>query len=465
MLSGKISKFLEIDFAARCDAYWFNTCFNLLMHIQSYFNKLPLSSTRDKIYYNMPFWLAAALVALISVAYNYLFNYCEELAISYSSTYWVYVFPPFAILGSFLVAHFISKEASGSGIPQVIACVELSQMSDEKKGILEKLLSVKMIFAKIIGSCMCILGGAVTGREGPTLQISAAVFYQINKYWPKKLPQPNLSSMLLAGGAAGLASAFNTPLGGVVFAIEEMSKSHISTIRTAVFQAVILAGVLAQVFLGNYLYLGTAQYLHPSWHVLYQTVFVALVTGLFGAVFAESLFKINQWRMKKSLQQKILIAFVFGVLFSALIWLCGVQVTGSGKSLMVNLLSTPESHVSLEITVGRILGSLFTYSGGVIGGIFAPALSSGAAIGQFIAQSFEFINVKIMIMVGMVGFLTGITRTPFTSFVLVLEMSDSHEIIIYLMLASMVSNVVGKMINPKSFYEQVAHGLIHADKK
>ncbi|MFN3453706.1 MAG: chloride channel protein, partial [Pseudobdellovibrio sp.] len=283
--------------------------------------------------------------------------------------------------------------------------------------------------------------------------------------WPKKLTQPNISSMLLAGGAAGLASAFNTPLGGVVFAIEEMSKSHISSIRTAVFQAVILAGVLAQFFLGNYLYLGTAQYLHPSWHVLYQTVLVALVAGLLGAIFAESLYKINQWRMKKKFQQKILIALMFGFLFSALIWLCGLQVTGSGKSLMVNLLSNPESHVSLEVTVGRILGSLFTYSGGVIGGIFAPALSSGAAIGQFIAQSFEFINVKIMIMVGMVGFLTGITRTPFTSFVLVLEMSDSHEIIIYLMLASMVSNFVGKMINPKSFYEQVAHGLIHADKR
>lgn len=416
-----------------------------------------IRSAQEKFLLNLPFWIAAGLTALISVFYTQVFKICEEWALKNSENPWIYVTAPLALLASFLMGHFISKEALGSGIPQVIAAVE---MSSARHPYLEKLLSIKMVFVKIFGSCVCVLGGGVSGREGPTLQISTAVFYQLSRLWPKKLPQPQLPAMILAGGAGGLASAFNTPLGGVVFAIEELSKSHISLVRTAVFQAVIIAGLSAQLFLGNYLYLGDSSFGTIPLAVIYQTVLIAGLVGLTGAVFAEGLFRITTWRSKRSFLVKVIMTLVCGLLLSLTIYICGPQTIGAGKHVMVDILQNPISSADPLLPVARIFGNFFTYVAGVIGGVFAPALASGATLGQFLSQIFGLANVKLMIMVGMVAFLTGITRTPFTSFVLVLEMSDSHEIILYLMISSMVANLVARLVNAKGFYEMAAHGIV-----
>lgn len=427
------------------------------MNPKLFLKNVHFQSAQHKILINLPFWISAGLAALVSVLYNVLFRLSEDWARSHSEDPLLLMTAPLALLGSFLLGHFFSKEAIGSGIPQVIASVELSSSNHP---FLSKLLGIRMLIAKIFGSCLCVLGGGVSGREGPTLQVSTAVFYQFSRLWPKNLPKPQLPAMILAGGAAGLASAFNTPLGGIVFAIEELSKSHISVVRTAVFQAVIIAGILAQLFLGNYLYLGDSSFGALPFSVLYQTVIIAGIVGLAGGLFAESLFRISTWRNTKSFSTKLFMTVICGIFLSLTIWACGPQTVGAGKHLMLEILKNPMTETNPLLPVARIFGSFFTYIGGVIGGIFAPALASGATLGQFLSQIFGFMSVKLMIMVGMVAFLTGITRTPFTSFVLVLEMSDSHEIILYLMLASLVSNVTARIVSAKSFYEKAASQIL-----
>lgn len=415
-----------------------------------------LGHVQNKIFLNLPFWIASIIVALVSVFYNQIFKICEEFAIENGDQPILLFTAPFALLASFLIGHYFSKEAIGSGIPQVIASIELAENNNP---VLRKLLGIKMLVAKIVGSCVVVAGGGVSGREGPTLQVSAAIFYQLSRFWPRRLPQPQLQSMLLAGGAAGIASAFNTPLGGVVFAIEELSKSHVSLVRTSVFQAVLIAGILAQLFLGNYLYLGKVDFGTFPFAVLLQTILVAALVGVAGGLFAETLYRFSVWRGTKTLRTKILVTFACGLLLSLTIWTFGASTVGAGKQVMVQLLDDPTT-ASPWLSVSRILGNMFTYFGGVIGGIFAPSLSSGAALGQLIASTLGFVNMKLMVLVGMVAFLTGVTRTPFTSFVLVLEMSNSHEIILYLMLSSMVANVTARIINSKGFYEQAAHDII-----
>jgi H+/Cl- antiporter ClcA len=427
------------------------------MHITDRFLKDPrFTGVQQKFFLNLPFWIAASAAALVSVFYNQVFKVCEEFALNHAAQPIILFTAPVALLGSFLIGHYFSKEAIGSGIPQVIASIELAEKNHP---VLEKLLSIKMLIAKIVGSCVVVFGGGVSGREGPTLQVSAAIFYQLSRFWPRKLPQPQLPAMLLAGGAAGIASAFNTPLGGVVFAVEELSKSHISLVRTSVFQAVIIAGILAQLFLGNYLYLGAVDFGSFPAVVLLQTILVGALVGVAGSLFAETLYRFSVWRGTKTFRNKILITIVCGLLLSLTIWALGPLTVGAGKHVMVQLLNDPNSaHPFLALA--RILGNVLTYFGGVIGGIFAPSLSSGAALGQLLASTFGFESVKLMILVGMVAFLTGVTRTPFTSFVLVLEMSNSHEVILYLMLSSMVANVSARIINSKSFYEQAAHDIV-----
>ncbi len=421
-------------------------------------------SAREKVALNLPFWLAAGLAAIVSVLFNKIFKVCEDWALAHASDPILLWTAPLALLASFLVGYFFSKESIGSGIPQVIATVEASSPSHTNEKVLRGYLGVPMIFVKMLGSCLCVLGGGVTGREGPTLQVSAGIFYQVSKYWPKRFSKPQMQAMILAGGAAGLASAFNTPLGGVVFAIEELSKSHISAIRTTVFQSVIIAGVLAQLFLGNYLYLGDTKFGNFPAEVLVQTIFIAGIVGVIGAGFAESLYRVTKWRGEKSFAIKLSMTVICGLLLSLSIWLFGPSTVGSGKAFMIDLLRSPNAAASPLLPLARICGNFFTYVAGVIGGVFAPALSSGAALGQLIAEMMGFASTKLMILVGMVAFLTGITRTPFTSFILVLEMSNSHEVILYLMLASVIANLCSRIVSAEGFYEQAGHDILSAAK-
>jgi H+/Cl- antiporter ClcA len=105
----------------------------------------------------------------------------------------------------------------------------------------------------------------------------------------------------------------------------------------------------------------------------------------------------------------------------------------------------------------RMLGSIICFNTGAAGGVFAPALAAGASIGSYIAGISEMTggNANILILSGMVGFLTGVTRTPFTSAILVLEMTDRHSVIFYLMLAGLISNIAALIVEKQSFYEQL----------
>ncbi|MBX2993601.1 MAG: chloride channel protein [Bdellovibrionaceae bacterium] len=430
----------------------------LRMNARHFLHNSHVADFQRQILFNLPFWTAAGLTALISVVYNKLFGLCEEWALDHAASSLILWTAPVALLASFLIGHFFSREALGSGIPQVIAAAELA---NEAPAGLRKLLGLRMLAAKIVGSCVCVLGGGVTGREGPTLQVSASVFYQLSRVWPKRFTAPSLQGMILAGGAAGLASAFNTPLGGIVFVIEELSKAHISVIRTSVFQAVIIAGILAQLFLGNYLYLGHVSFGSFPLEALAQTALIAAVVGFLGSGFAELLYRITRWRAHRSFRVKIAMTLLCGLLLSASIAVWPTTV-GAGKTTMVKLLEHPEAPASLSLSASRMLGNFLTYNAGVIGGVFAPSLSSGAALGQWIAQTLGFASVKLMILVGMVAFLAGLTRSPFTSFVLVLEMSNSHDIILYLMLASLFANLAARFVGKESFYERAAHDILKA---
>jgi len=425
------------------------------------FSKLKRPYGYDKIVHplllNLPFWIGAAIVALVAVLYAKGFAYCEDWALSRGATPLVMMTAPLGIIVSFLLGHFISKESMGSGIPQIIASVEVKE---DESPLLKKLLGIKMIFIKMLGSCACVFGGGSTGREGPTLQVSAAIFYQLSRLWPQKLPKPSQNLMILAGGAGGLAAAFNTPLGGVVFAIEELAKVHIQHVRTSIFQAVIISGLISQILVGNYLYLGTSTLDSHSSVLIYQTLILAIIIGFIGAFFAESLFRIGRWRKSKSFGIQLAMTIVCAGIFAFLIWLCGPSTLGGGKTFMTELLKNPESQTSILIPISRYFGNFFTYIGGVIGGVFAPALASGASIAHYVSSELGFQAPRVMILVGMVAFLTGVTRTPFTSFVLVLEMSDSHEVIIYLMLSSLVASLMANLISTKSFYEQAAHDIL-----
>ena len=412
----------------------------------------------------LPYWVAAVLTALASYAFAKAFSYSEHIADWWATMNPLYAFfvIPIGLCVSFALTYFIAPYASGSGIPQLIAGLEVAEGDPS---LVNRLLGLRVMLVKFVATCVTVAGGGVSGREGPMLQISGCIFRLIQRYWPKMKIQFDPHSMILAGGAAGLASAFNTPIGGVIFAIEELGKVHISRIRTSVFHAVIIAGLLTQALMGNYIYLSR---IPLQQYGLRSTFFLAFATagiGMIGAFFGLMIVKANDFRASLSLSNRFLMTAACGLAMATLFYFTNADSLGSGRELIQKLIEHPEIPVGPELGVSRVAGNYFTYIGGVVGGIFAPSLASGAAFGSWLSQYVTGANPEVWILGGMVAFLTGVTRTPFTSLVLVLEMTDSHGIILDLMLAAMLAQGAARLVDPVSFYEHMAHRIVAGAKK
>jgi H+/Cl- antiporter ClcA len=259
-----------------------------------------------------------------------------------------------------------------------------------------------------------------------------------------------------------LAAAFNTPLGGLVFAIEELSKIHIRFFRTALFSAVIIAGLTAQAILGPYLYLGYPNVSNLQFSVFFAVAATAIIAGFLGALFGKMALGINRWKKNFSMLKNILFIIIVGLAIATFAFYVNKNIIGSGKDLMNSLLFTSNKHATWDTVIARVIGTTLCFNTGAAGGVFAPSLAAGASVGAFVSGLFDIVgsNANILILSGMVGFLTGVTRTPFTSAILVLEMTDRHTVIFHLLLAAMISNAAALLIDKHSLYDSLKYDYL-----
>jgi len=404
-----------------------------------------------------PFWIASLLTGLVAVGYAKLFGYTEDLLLHLLDAHHLYIF--FAAPVCFLIAWYIIRwapAAKGSGIPQVMAAIDATGPKAEQK--IDFLLGIRIAIVKTFSSLFMVLGGGAIGREGPTIQIAGSIFRVVNRFIPKSWPQLGHKNFILTGAAAGLAAAFNTPLGGIVFAIEELAKIHLSHLRTALFTAVIIAGLTAQGLLGPYLYLGYPDVRNLPLITYAGVIVTAIIAGLFGASMGKLILKIMKWRSRFTQPQSVLFIVSVGMLIAGFAFFVDDVILGSGKELMNELLFTKSKAADWKTVLARVLGPALCFNIGAAGGVFAPSLAAGAAIGGWMVNIFEITvnsQANILVLSGMVGFLTGVTRTPFTSAILVLEMTDRHSVIFHLMVASLVSNIAALIIDKRSLYDHL----------
>lgn len=412
----------------------------------------------------LPFWVASLMVGIIAVIYSGMFSFAErQLESIFAWNKWsVLVVTPVCFVMAWWMVQRLAPGARGSGIPQVMAALELSAPRHEHA--VGGLLSMRVIVAKIFSSLLMVFGGGAVGREGPTIQVAASLFYMVNKIIPSNWPRMAQQSYVLTGAAAGLAAAFNTPLGGMVFAMEELARIHIRFFRTALFVAVIIAGLTAQGLLGPYLYLGYPDVGHLNYSIFLGVAVTALLAGAGGTVMSIMILKVMRWRKKvKGVARTIILLTITGLVVAAVAIFFDPEIMGSGKHLMTSRLFTNDKATSWHTTMLRIIGPVIAFCTGGAGGIFAPSLAAGAGIGAWIADVFHVAgaNANIMILSGMVGFLTGVTRTPFTCAILVLEMTDRHSVIFHLMLAAMFSYLAALLIDKHSLYDYLKKDYLH----
>jgi H+/Cl- antiporter ClcA len=193
-------------------------------------------------------------------------------------------------------------------------------------------------------------------------------------------------------------------------------------------------------------------------------ILAAILAGLCGSFTGKWMLMILKWKNSfKKLSHHFIYILCCALLIAFTAFFLGDVVLNSGKELMTDVLFTQQKYLPWYIPLARMGGSILSFSTGTAGGVFAPALAAGASVGSAMAGWFHLtvINSNIVILCGMVGFLTGITRTPFTSAILVLEMTDRHNVIFQLMLAGMIASIVSRIVDKHSLYDHLKMQYIH----
>ena len=424
--------------------------------IKKSFDNLQNEKLKHNLLQAIPFWIGSVITGVVAVMYAQIFTWGEKLMnfIFDWNAWMIFIIAPIGFVLSWWLVKEFAPYSKGSGIPQVMAAVELANPKEHTK--IRHLLSIKIIVFKILSSLALVIGGGAVGREGPTIQIAGSVFRKVNEYLPDWWPKISKKNMIMTGAAAGLSAAFNTPLGGIVFAVEELSKTHINYFKTALFTAVIIAGLTAQTLAGSYLYLGYPKTADVSLMVMFPVILVAGISGVLASQLSVFMLAINAWKKRlKSDRSNIIFLVISALIIASLAFFVNREILGSGKEIMERTLFTDDKHEEWYMPIFRMIGPALAFTSGGAGGIFAPALSAGASVGSVISGWINLTpnETNVVILGGMVAFLTGITRAPFTSAIIVLEMTDRHSLIFHLMLAGMVSSLISLMVSRRSLYD------------
>jgi H+/Cl- antiporter ClcA len=426
-----------------------------------------VEEAKKRLLLALPFWFAGFVTAGLAVFYARAFQVVEKESLKIFSDlgYWSLLIVPCLFFLSWFAVDRFAPYSNGSGIPQLMAAAELSQ-HNSKNIFIEKLLGLRIIIAKVISSLLGVLGGGAIGREGPTLQIAGSVFHLTGKFISQKNAHfKNQHVLILAGGAAGLASAFNTPLGGIAYVVEELSKSHLSSFRTGILHSVIVAGLISQLILGPYLYFGYPKMETFRMSQIWMIIAISIIIGLIAALFGQTLKLVVVYRDRlDSKKKKAILAVGCGFVVACCALFVSASVIGSGKDLLNSLLFT-DKVASLGDLLSRFFGTVVTYAVGGAGGIFAPTLSLGGAGASYIGNLMGNNLGPVGVLIGMTAALSALTQSPLTSFVLILEMTDRHSAIFPLMIAALLGQGVSKFISKISFYDFVCLRILSTEAK
>jgi len=407
------------------------------------------------------FWSGAICVGLVAILFAIA---AEQANIQFHKLLTISHFLPLLVtpLG-FAMIVFITRKyfpgSQGSGIPQTIASLDLK----ENKDIREQVLSLRVAAGKIVLTILGFFFGASVGREGPTVQIGAAIMHKLGGI--ARFPKHDLEKgLILAGAAAGVAAAFNTPLAGIVFAIEELSRSFDEHNSTTILMTVIIAGIVSLALLGNYSYFGHTSISLQFGNVWEVVVVCGILGGLLGGVFSRILIEVNKglwgrigvWIKEKPIAFAALCGFTLALIGLA----SGDSTYGSGysqaKSLLDGNTHLPESYGFL-----KMLATIVSYISGIPGGVMAPTLSAGAGFGANIAHFFTSVPVEATIILGMVAYFAGVTQAPITAFVIIMEMIDSHDMLLPLMATAFIAKICSRLICPTPLFHTMAKNFIN----
>jgi H+/Cl- antiporter ClcA len=411
---------------------------------------------------NLVFWGGAILVGLVAAVFALMADQADHLfrkIIAYNQYLPLLITPAGFVLTVYLTRKVFSG-AEGSGIPQTLIA-----LADPGSSLSNRLLSMRMVVGKVLMAVLALCSGASLGREGPTVHLGAAILHSLGKY--AHLPTRYYErGLILTGGGAGIAAAFNTPLAGIIFAIEEMARSYDRRNSGMMLVGVVLAGMTAiVVHQNNYNYYGTTPVaLDFSW-VWLGVVVCGVVGGLAGGLFSQVLISASK-KLRPYMQTHwVLVVLLCGLIVALLSIISGGAANGTGYLEAKQIVScagleTCTADYGLMYPFYKILATAATYLTTIPGGLFAPSLASGAGLGADLALLFPVEMASTIVILGMIGYFTGVVQTPITAFVIVMEMTDNQDLVLAMMATALIASATSKLVCKKPIYEALAENLL-----
>ena len=403
------------------------------------------------------FLLGGVAVGAVAVGLAVLADWAQ-LAFAVLVTRWRYaslVVTPLGFALSVFLTNRFFPNSQGSGIPQAIAARQLTDQAARGR-----LVSIRIAIGKILLTVLGLLCGASAGREGPTVQVGASIMFAIGRMSPRRQP-----GLILAGAAAGVAAAFNTPLAGIVFGIEEMSRAFEARTSGLIIAAVIAAGLTSLALVGNYAYFGSSATTLRNGIDWLAVPLCGVAGGLAGGLFSRIVIT-----MARGLpgtfgpaikRHPIPLALACGLGVALCGLASGEMIYGTGYGQVKAALDSG-TPLSWNFGLLKLAATAFSAISGIPGGIFSPSLAIGAGLGINVAHIFPNAPLGAMILLGMVSYFAGVVQAPITAFVIVTEMTDNHAMVVPLMAAALIAYATSRLVCHEGIYHALAKGFLRA---
>ncbi len=406
------------------------------------------------------FWLGAVFVGLLIVAMTLLSEWAGETYRKLSEQFFFFNFivaPVGLSVTAWLTFRFFPG-SERSGIPQVKTALELTGDLSQR----HRLLSLKILFAKMLLPIMGLLSGASVGFGGPATHVGASLMISLGKAvrFPKHYMDRGL---ILAGSAAGFAAMFSAPLAGIIFAIEEMGRALEEKVSSLVLTAIVFSGMTAYAFFNSYIFFSDKVLFMP-WGPGWLSIPVCgLAGGLLGGIFSK-IITTGGRILKRTGFSIVTIAFVSGGIIAILGFYSQGSSFGTGYQ-QAKLILTGQQTIDPWFPLYKMLATCATFFSGIPSGIFVPSIATGAGIGANLAHWLPIAPAEIMILLSITAYFSGMLQSPLTSFVIVMEMTNSNEILIPLMAVAFIATGTSKLINPIPLYRALCDSYTPPEKK
>ncbi|WP_294322229.1 chloride channel protein [uncultured Sphingomonas sp.] len=333
----------------------------------------------------------------------------------------------------------------GSGIPQVIAA------QADPNAATATLISIRTVAAKAALTVGAVLGGASVGREGPTVQLAAAIMGATHRV----MRVPLRGGVLIAGGAAGVAAAFNTPLAGLLFAIEELASAYEQRVTLLVLAAIVIAGMVAQSVQGDYIYFGAIGAHMPLSSALIVVPVAGILGGMSGGLFSRLLLAMATGRNRVTSWARARPVWFAGIC-GGIVAVLGVSTGltwGTGYSAARAMIVGVDA--PLWFGPAKLVATAATAIAGLPGGIFAPSLAVGAGVGNLLREVFPDEPASAVVILGMVAYFAGVVRAPLTAVIILSETTASRGLMLPMFATAFIADFASQWICRDKLY----HGL------